>query len=92
MASKPDDNSLNDLVARVRNEVLSDTRIAERGYFVHDLQSSIKGFGPKENMWEISYKTTSAEALNAGLKDKVAWEISYKTSKVGADLVTKNPQ
>jgi hypothetical protein len=76
----------------VRSEVLADTRIAERGYFVQDLQSSIKGFGPQDNLWEISYKTTSAEAIAAGLKDKVAWEISYKTSSVASELVNRNPK
>jgi hypothetical protein len=89
MALKPDAVDMDNLVAKVRADVMNESRIAERGYLVGDLQSQIKDFGPGTAAWEISYKTTSAEALNLGLKDKVAWEISYKTTSatvVGPDV------
>ncbi len=84
MAIKPENMDMENLVAKVRADLQNEGRIAERGYFVGDLQSQLKGFGPSDTMWEISYKTTSAEALKAGLMDKVAWEISYKTTSAGA--------
>jgi hypothetical protein len=84
MSIQPQNLDTESLVSRIRAEVQNESRMAERGYFVGDLQSQLKGFGKADAAWEVSYKTTSAEALNLGLKDKVAWEISYKTTSVAA--------
>lgn len=89
MASKAENMQLDDIIDRVRSEILSDTRIAERGYMVGDLQSGLKNFGPGDRMWEISYKTSSVNSNPADLASKVAWEISYKTSSISSNPVEK---
>jgi hypothetical protein len=80
MPDKASPFDMDTLVSNIAQEILHERRIAEGGYLAADLGAQMERFGPAEAAWEISYKTTSADAIRAGLGSAVAWQLGYVTT------------
>ena len=85
-----DDRSelVSQVTERVMKEMLEQETAFEKAYGVGDLKAHLAGLGKGiETAWEISYKTSSALAVEqlgdigkGPRNSQIAWEISYKTS------------
>jgi hypothetical protein len=84
-------DQLNEVVARVMNDVAQEVKGYEKAFRVTDLQTQLAGLAKVggQAAWTISYSTSSASI--AALSDRVrvggeaAWTISYSTSSAAIE-------
>lgn len=91
----PDFKISQELVTRIREELLKEASASLGTFEVQDLKTHVEGLGDHmKAAWEISYKTSSVSVALPGERvverpgGERAWEISYKTSsRVGIETI-----
>lgn len=76
------DQERNDIVAKVKAQVLSELSVHDKQFQVSDLTAHLGGLSKGgDQAWTISYSTSAAVLRNPGLRGaEAAWTISYSTS------------
>ncbi|MES3098339.1 hypothetical protein [Sphingomonas faeni] len=81
----PNEQEINDIVARVSAQVLREAKSSEQVFRIGDLSTHVIDLGKGgEAAWTVTYSTAAAQLGDASRirpLDQLAWTISYSTSK-----------